>query len=83
MTFSPAVFPESHDELVIVVDQYNQITDMVLMALGMLDTTAPVDQYKFDEILGTKFHLIYNDALYSFTGTHFVTNNITKAIAGG
>ena len=74
-------FPESHDELVIVVDQYNQITDMVLMALGMLDTTAPVDQYKFDEILGTKFHLIYNDALYSFTGTHFVTNNITKAIA--
>lgn len=74
-------FPESLDELVIVVDQYNQITDMVLMALGMLDTTAPVDQYKFDEILGTKFHLIYNDALYSFTGTHFVTNNITKAIA--
>jgi putative ABC transport system permease protein len=74
-------FPESHDELVIVVDQYNQITDMVLMALGMLDMTAPVDQYKFDEILGTKFHLIYNDALYSFTGTHFVTNNITKAIA--
>lgn len=74
-------FPESHDELVIVVDQYNQITDMVLMALGMLDKTAPVDQYKFDEILGTKFHLIYNDALYSFRGTHFVTNNITKAIA--
>lgn len=73
-------FPTDHDELVIVVDKYNQITDVVLLALGMLDPMSPVDQYAFDDIIGTTFHLVYNDALYAFNGTRFVTNTVTSAI---
>lgn len=73
-------FPTDHDELVIVVDKYNQITDVVLLALGMLDPMSPVDQYAFDDIIGTTFHLVYNDALYAFNETRFVTNTVTSAI---
>ncbi|HHU59345.1 TPA: ATP-binding cassette domain-containing protein [bacterium] len=58
-------FPEDKQELVIVLDRYNRISDSVLMSLGLLN---PLDQtrdsFDFDEIIGSEFRWISNDLLY-------------------
>jgi len=57
-------FPQNKNELVVVVDKYNQINDMSLLSLGIYDSNAKPDSYSFAEIIGTKYRLISNDDLY-------------------
>lgn len=71
-------FPKQKNELVIVVDKYNQITDRTLKELGLYKNEA--DAYMFDEILGTKYRLILNDDYYRFNGSKFDINDMTSGI---
>ncbi len=66
-------FPTSPSEIVLVVDSYNQITDITLMNLGFYNASS-TDTYQYSDFLGYKCKLILNDALYSFDGTKFVPN---------
>ncbi|HBP26054.1 MAG TPA: ABC transporter [Acholeplasmatales bacterium] len=66
-------FPTSPSEIVLVVDSYNQITDITLMNLGFYNASS-TDTYRYSDFLGYKCKLILNDALYGFDGTKFVPN---------
>jgi len=66
-------FPTSPSEIVLVVDSYNQITDIMLMNLGFFNASS-TDTYQYSDFLGYKCKLILNDALYGFDGTKFVPN---------
>lgn len=63
-------YPENYDEVVIVVDKYNQLTDIVIQSLGIDDSIITTEQdgsktIDFDKIIGTEFKIIPNDVLYS------------------
>ena len=63
-------YPENYDEVVLVVDKYNQLTDIVIQSLGIDDSIITTEQYgsktiDFDKIIGTEFKIIPNDVLYS------------------
>ena len=63
-------YPENYDEVVLVVDKYNQLTDIVIKSLGIDDSIITTEQdgsktIDFDKIIGTEFKIIPNDVLYS------------------
>ena len=64
--------PNNKNELVIVVDKYNQITDNVLSQLGLYDPS--FETYTFDDFIGINFKLILNNQYYGFDGTKFTQN---------
>jgi len=79
-------YPTNYNELVIVVDQYNQITDYVLDMLYLdkdiyVDSTDGNTTIDFDKIIGTTFKFCSNDALYPVSGG-VVKNNTTKTEDG-
>ena len=72
-------FPQSSDEIVLVVGEQNDVIDLTLVQLGFLDETRFLDLFisaedgvddsepdsiPFDEIIGREYTLYYNDALY-------------------
>lgn len=69
--------PENMNEVVLVVDQYNQITDLSLMAIGIDESGDENGAIDFDKIIGHKYMLVLNDVLYDYDGTKF-TNNIVR-----
>ena len=63
-------YPENYDEVVLVVDKYNQLTDIVIQSLGIDNSIITTEQdgsktIDFDKIIGTEFKIIPNDVLYS------------------
>ncbi len=72
--------PESYDEIVVIVDQYNSINDMALYSLGLKDrnelgsilTSAmngeemptEVTEYTYDDILNLRFRMVLNTDFY-------------------
>lgn len=72
-------FPENKNELIVVVDKYNQISDITLLSLGLYDIISS-DFFSFNKIVGTKYRLIFNDDLYYYNGIKFDTNKITNDI---
>ena len=63
-------YPENYDEIVLVVDKYNQLTDIVIQSLGIDDSVMTIENdgsktIDFDKIIGTEFKIIPNDVLYS------------------
>lgn len=76
-------FPENENEVVLVVGQNNQVTDLTLAQLGLLSedrfmelfnlgdddaeevADPDADKLLFDEILGKRYTLYFNDAVYT------------------
>ena len=76
-------FPENENQVVLVVGQNNQVTDLTLAQLGLLSedrfmelfnlgdddaeevADPDADKLLFDEILGKRYTLYFNDAVYS------------------
>ncbi|MGB4694799.1 MAG: ABC transporter ATP-binding protein/permease [Bacilli bacterium] len=56
--------PEGKEELVLVVNKYNQISDFVFESLGI--AAEDRESFDFDELIGTKYKLLLNDAIYSY-----------------
>lgn len=57
--------PNEWNEVVLFVDQYNCIPDYVLMALGLYTSTEEIpEELDFNDIIGKKFNVLYNDAIY-------------------
>lgn len=61
--------PGAYNEVVIIVDQYNRVSDYTLSVLGL-----EIKEYTFDELLSEKFMLVSNDSLYQKVGDIFVRN---------
>ena len=76
-------FPDSYDEVVLVVGSSNDVIDLTLVQLGFLDETRFLDLFisaedgvgdneepdsiPFEDIIGREYTLYYNDALYTKT----------------
>lgn len=70
-------------DAVIVVDNYNRISDMVLMSLGLYQQGSDISAIKFSDIVGTTFKVIENDALYGTApaeGNKWVKKSVTEEI---
>ncbi|MGD9605455.1 MAG: ABC transporter ATP-binding protein, partial [Bacilli bacterium] len=65
--------PESKNEIVLVVDSYNQITDLTLINLGFFDIDSS-SKFTFADFIGYQAKLILNNGLYTFDGTKFTKN---------
>jgi len=57
--------PTAHNELVLVVNQQNALSDVTLMGLGLLNFGDGATEFTFEEILGMDFILPTNDVLYT------------------
>ena len=57
--------PIYSNEVVLIVNERNALTDMTLMGLGLINFGDNRNEFTFDEILGMEFLLPNNDALYS------------------
>lgn len=67
--------PQGKNDLVLVVNKYNQISDIIFENLGI-----PVEDresFDFEELLGTKYKLILNDKIYRYNSSvNKFTSNI-------
>jgi len=68
--------PQNKNEVVLVVNQYNQISDISLKQIGILDSGDDEGAISFDKIIGQKFKVVVNNALYTFDGNKFVSNTM-------
>jgi len=67
-------FPVDETEIVLVVDIYNRVDDVILERLGF--DTDGLERIDFDEIIGTEFRLITNNDFYVETEQgNFLPNN--------
>ena len=82
-------FPANNHDIVLVVDQYNQVTDVMLNCLG-LDPSIIVTEENgkksidFSKIVGTKYKVLTNNQLYKYdenkqyyTSTEFKQNSLS------
>ncbi len=75
--------PQNKNEIVVVVDKYNQLTDITLMSLGLYNNQEALETLTFDDIIGLEYKLILNDALYTFRENRWETNFVTDEIYNG
>lgn len=92
-----AHFPRNKNEVVLVVGENNMITDMTAAQLGILDEKNFISPFleengmaeeewdhliDLDQIIGKKYVLYYNDAVYSETGNSPLTGGYPFAYQG-
>lgn len=73
-----SVIPNSADEIAVVVDSKNRISDMTLLALGM--NTQGVTSVNIDTLLGMELKLLSNNDIYTFNTDRFVPNLVNQSI---
>jgi len=57
--------PTAHNELLLIVNEQNALTDVTLMQLGLLNFGDPRTEFSFEQILDMQLILPTNNALYS------------------
>jgi len=68
--------PQNANEIAIVVNDRNAISDTTLMMLGLLNPFDTRQYFSFDEVTQMEFKIPTNDQLYHFDGDAFVQNPI-------
>lgn len=64
-------FPADKTDLVLIVDEYNRLTDSAVSALGL---DYEKDSIELADIVGTQLKLVKNDDYYRKNGEQFVVN---------
>lgn len=70
-------FPTSMTDLVIIVDEYNRLTDATLEALGM---DYDVDRIQLSDLIGRELKLIMNNDYYEQVGDRFTVNGTQEKL---
>ncbi|MBR7110908.1 MAG: ABC transporter ATP-binding protein/permease [Clostridia bacterium] len=65
--------PKNANELILVLDSYNRISDIELKALGLVDESA-MESFDMSSVIGNSYYVIYNDELYSKTENGYKSN---------
>jgi len=68
-------FPKTKEDLILVVDEYNQIDKFILETLGF-DPEA--EKIEYDDIIGNEFKVILNNDYYVRAGDYFTLNGNPK-----
>ena len=64
--------PTNKNEIVIIVDEYNKISEEVLILLGLKTVDDDVKSYTFDEVIGKEYKILTNNQIYEQVGSNFV-----------
>jgi len=64
-------FPADKTDVVLIVDEYNRLTDAAVNALGL---DYKVDSIDLGELVGTQLKLVMNDDYYRKNGEQFIVN---------
>ncbi len=93
-----SVWPQSYDEIVLIMDENNELDDMTLYALGLV-SKEEIDKimiaslngeainferksWSYDEILGMDFRVILNSDIYASDESGSLYIDLTKTDAG-
>lgn len=68
--------PENMNEIVLVVNSYNQVNDIALKSIGIFESGDENGAIEFDKIIGQTYKVVLNNNLYSYDGTKFSSNMI-------
>ncbi len=75
--------PENLNEIVLVVDAYNRVSDLALKSIGILDSEDEAGGIDFETIIGQTYKIVLNDSLYTFDGSKFKSNIIGSTMIPG
>jgi putative ABC transport system permease protein len=76
-------YPTNKNEVVVVVDEYNRISEETLVDLGYKIVDDGVTEYEFSEIVGTQFKVLTNDQMYEkSTKTRSIVDSETGETIG-
>jgi len=64
-------YPETYNEIVIIVDKQNRIDTAMLNDFGINVT----DEYSFEDFLGMEFKIVSNNDYYSLNGSVYIPGN--------
>lgn len=67
--------PTEKNEILLVVDEYNRLTDLTLSLLGLKTEGDNVTEYDFDEIMKTKFYIYTNQQIYTKNSSGLFSQN--------
>lgn len=70
--FLYGVMPTESHQLLLVVNEYNQLTDMALLALGIITMDEEITEIPFETILEKKYYVVPNDQAYTQIGSSFI-----------
>ena len=80
-------YPTEYNDVVLVVDKYNQVADIMINCLGLDPSIVQTDELgrksiDFSQIVGTKYKVLSNNELYKkegnfYTSTEFKQNSMT------
>lgn len=70
--------PSESNEIALVVDKYNQLTDSTLVGLGLYNIGDETTKISFDDIIGKEYKLILNNDLYTLFGGKYVKNIVNE-----
>ena len=71
--------PTKAEELLLVVDEYNRLSDTVLLSLGLVSGDNVADKISFADVIGKSYWFLDTDAAYTFDGRKFVINEGEQA----
>ncbi len=69
-------FPQNANEILLVLDSYNRISDIELRALG-LNSEAGLESFDMSTVTDMSYHIVMNGELYTKTGDTYSLNTIT------
>ena len=64
----PSTLLTKKQQLVLIVDEYNQLSNLLLANLGILTSTS-IENFDFSQIIGTQYKAITNNELYTKLAT--------------
>lgn len=68
--------PKNADEIVLVVDKYNQLMDASLLSIGLYQDGQKKKSYTFNELMNLEFKVLTNDEMYYFENEKYHFNGV-------
>ncbi len=69
--------PEGEKDLLIIVDEYNRLSESVLISLGFTSAEAENDSLDFSEVLGKTYRVLSSDEAYAISDGRIISRFTT------
>lgn len=74
--------PQEPNELLLIVDAYNRLSDSALVDLGLLSGEDDAETLDFDNVRGKTYYLVPSGGVYEFNGTRFSEKSAAEVDCG-
>jgi len=69
-------YPTKANEIILIVDEYNRVSEDALLDLGIINSDEDIDDIDFDDIIGREYKFVSNDELYTQLDGRFIENAV-------